>query len=473
MKATAERINDKYCRFYVSQHYEAWEPRVFEHYDLDDFIKQWKQVDPDVIVATARTHNGYWFCDVGLGDMHPRLDGQDQLQALIDFGRSAGKPVIAYISTIFDKRHYDLHPEWRQVNMDGSPLYRDARSWGKIVCPNSPYREYLITMIHRLIDSYDIDGIYFDMIAFEGKYCYCPSCRKLFNQIYGCDVPAVENWDDPIFRNFIEFRNRTNHEFVRDICGAVKEKNPTLSTLTQYLIMQGPGISGQTLQIGKVADYLYNDIYFGQGYLQMSVRTRILSAVSRYRPEIGIMTRPGSHDDAPNMKTLDHLRAESFTAIANGATIMLFDIMWSDGTIQKAMWERIGLVFREVKAREPWLGGDTVKSVGVFFSESTRVWYGRDDRENRYEVCFFGTCRALLEEHIQFSVVIELNEESLDGFQVLVLPNAVCLSPANGDALRGFVKKGGGLVCTGKPGLWSKNGTPLPDFSLADLLGVS
>ena len=470
---TAEKIQDSYCRFYVSQHYEAWDERIFEKYDPEHFIQMWRELDPDVVVATARTHNGYWFCDVGLGGSHPKLRGTDQLANLVEYAKSKDKPVIAYISTIFDKALYDIHPEWRQVNLDGSALYGDERSWGKVVCPNSPYREFLVDMIGRLIDAYEIDGLYFDMIAFEGKYCYCNSCKKLFYERYGSALPEEEDWDNPTFRNFVRFRNETNHSFVRDICRAVKDKGERLSTVVQYLILQGPGISGQTLAIAGESDYLYNDIYFGQGYLQMSVRTRLLYSVSKYRPEIGIMTRPGSHNDAPNMKTLDHLRAESFTAIANGASIMLFDIMFSDGTLQDAMWKRNGQIFQEIRNREPWLGGDPIPVVGVFYSENTRIWYGRSERQKKYETAFFGACRALLEEHTPFSIVTDLQIPDLHNYQVLLLPNAVCLSEAEAEAIRTYVRQGGGLVCTGKPSLWTEEGTPMADFRLADVLGAS
>ena len=472
MSDTAKLINDKYKRFYTSQHYEEWDPRFFEKYDISEFIQNWDRLDPDVVIATARTHNGAWFCDIGLGPVHRGLKGVDQLDALIKHFRPKGKPIIAYISTIFDKKLFEQHPEWRPVDADGNSVKGD-RSWGKVVCPNSPYKEYLIEMIKRLIDTHDIDGIYFDMVAFPTNRCYCESCSRLFRSLHNAEIPKKEDWDDPLFRKFIQFRQDSNYLFVREICDTVKKADPRLSTLIQYLVLHTGSISGQSLALGSVPDYLYNDVYSNQGYLQMSVRTKLLSSISRYRPEIGIMTRPGSHNDAPNMKTLDHLRSEAFTVIANGAAIMLFDIMWDDGTIHDAMWDRIKQVFDEVEEREPWLGGDPVKSVAIFYSENTRIWYGRSDRTNKYDANFFGACRALIEEHVLFNIVTALDEKSLSDYQVLVLPNTVCMSGQEVDAVRDFVQKGGGLVCTGKASLWDENGDACRDFQLSDVLGVS
>jgi hypothetical protein len=173
------------------------------------------------------------------------------------------------------------------------------------------------------------------------------------------------------------------------------------------------------------------------------------------------------------MMPIDQLRAEVFTIIANGGVPGLFDIMLPDGTIQEEMWNRIKTVTDEIRTREPWFGGEPIKSVGVFYSESTRFWYGRDDIRNRYDANFFGVCRALIEEHIPYNVLTSLDEESLSDYQVLILPNAVCMSSEEVDVIRSFVKDDGGLVCTEKTSLWDENGEPCDDYRLADVLGIS
>jgi len=38
-KANAERISNCYKRIYISQHYEDWDPRFFENYDVNKIIK--------------------------------------------------------------------------------------------------------------------------------------------------------------------------------------------------------------------------------------------------------------------------------------------------------------------------------------------------------------------------------------------------------------------------------------------------
>ncbi len=469
----AEWISGLYNRFYTSQHYEEWDPRFFEKYDLASFKAAWEKMNPDVYILTARTHNGFWFADVGLGGQHKRLKGIDQFKELSAQARRRNKPVVAYFSTIYDKALYDEHPEWRQVDPSGRPINEARGSWSKVVCPNSPYKEYLIAMTQALIAHCDVDSIFFDMVFFEAKPCYCVSCRRLFREKYDAELPEVENWDDPLYRKFVQFRFDTNALFVKEIHDAVKAANPEIATAVQYVLLKGSErLPGQSLALGRIPDYIYSDVYFRQGYLPMSVCTKATAAVSRYRPEIGIMTRPGSHNDTPNMKSLDHVRAEAFTVIANGGAIMYFDIMWADGTIHQAMWQRIRQVMDEVEQRRPWLGGATVRTAAVFYSEKSRIWYGRADVAERYDANFFGVCRALIEEHIPFDIIVSLDEASLKGYQAVVLPNAACMSEAEAEALRAYVRGGGGVVCTDRTSLWDESGAPLEEYRLADVLGL-
>ena len=63
-------------------------------------------------------------------------------------------------------------------------------------------------------------------------------------------------------------------------------------------------------------------------------------------------------------------------------------------------------------------------------------------------------------------------EEGLADFQVLVLANVALMNDAQADAVRRFVREGGGLVATHETSLMDEKGQRRPDFALADVLGV-
>ena len=63
-------------------------------------------------------------------------------------------------------------------------------------------------------------------------------------------------------------------------------------------------------------------------------------------------------------------------------------------------------------------------------------------------------------------------EEELAGFKVLVLANVALMSDAQAEAVRRFVRDGGGLIATHETSLFDEKGRRRADFALADVLGV-
>ena len=74
MRDTLDWLNTHYKRFYVSQHYEDWDPRIFEKYSVDQMRAYWEIVDPDVVILSSLTHNGKLFCNLDGWQVQTRLD---------------------------------------------------------------------------------------------------------------------------------------------------------------------------------------------------------------------------------------------------------------------------------------------------------------------------------------------------------------------------------------------------------------
>ncbi len=63
--------------------------------------------------------------------------------------------------------------------------------------------------------------------------------------------------------------------------------------------------------------------------------------------------------------------------------------------------------------------------------------------------------------------------DHLSDWQVIVLPNAVCLGTDEVESLRAFVAGGGSLLASKHTSLITQDGERLADFALADVFGVS
>ncbi len=76
--------------------------------------------------------------------------------------------------------------------------------------------------------------------------------------------------------------------------------------------------------------------------------------------------------------------------------------------------------------------------------------------------------------HIQHDVVADwnLDADTLRAYQLVIVPNAACLSDRQVAALREYVRRGGRLWATAETSLLDENGGLRPDFALADVLGI-
>ena len=97
------------------------------------------------------------------------------------------------------------------------------------------------------------------------------------------------------------------------------------------------------------------------------------------------------------------------------------------------------------------------------------------DNAQDYMDEFHGWVAMLLENHILYDVFTEalLDRKRLKKYHMLILPSVECLSNNQVKAIDEFVKSGGLLIATGKPGLSTENGKKKNNFALAQILGVS
>lgn len=145
----------------------------------------------------------------------PYLTG-DSLHDILDACHAAGIRVIA--RTDFSKVRrpiFEQHPDWAYRTAEGEIVDYNGDVH---VCINSPYQQfYALLIIEELLETHDFDGIFFNMGGYQtrdysGNYygiCHCQHCRARFADLYGKPLPRAENLDDPIYRDYLEFKART------------------------------------------------------------------------------------------------------------------------------------------------------------------------------------------------------------------------------------------------------------------------
>ena len=208
----------------------------------------------------------YFFPDMSMyGKIKPLksdynwLSDTNWLDVVIKAARARGMRVGAEVShTYLPQSLLDRNPEWRQINLDGTPNSNP--------CINHPdVQEYLIALYSDLSRNYDIDYIMTCMLVFNGSgasrttSCICPYCQaKAKSQ--GFDLAAAI----PIMRDnalaypeveqFMKFREDATTEIYKLIIDKMHKENPKIEFRLNCLNNWNTGLnlSRLTSHIGSV-----------------------------------------------------------------------------------------------------------------------------------------------------------------------------------------------------------------------------
>ena len=128
------------------------------------------------------------------------------------------------------------------------------------------------------------------------------------------------------------------------------------------------------------------------------------------------------------------------------------------------------VLFGELKKRKAFMDGETLKYSAVLISQQTRDF--------RKPEGLWGTFECAITLHSVNQLLVDaifddsLTLERLSQYPVVWLPNVVCLSDAQCEAVRQYVRNGGTLVAMMETSLCDEWGNKRDNFALADLFGV-
>ena len=165
--------------------------------------------------------------------MNPVLKKMDLLQEYINNCKKYGIELVLSVSVFGAKAEDNTKPEWlTSSNGAGNSelhFYSPA---------NSEFRDYFKKYVEYIITNYDIDGIQWDYIRYEGSlggvdYGYDDASRKLFAEKTGLPESTLDaigqqlykhaNWND-----WVEFKIGLVDSMVEELSALVNEKRPDL-----------------------------------------------------------------------------------------------------------------------------------------------------------------------------------------------------------------------------------------------------
>jgi hypothetical protein len=457
----------------VDMHVEDWNEEFLSRFDPRAYVALLKRARVQAAMVYANSHVGLCTWPTRAGSMHRGLKGRDVFGEIVRLCHEQGMSVVAYFTLIYDNWAYDHDPSWRQIDADGrASRDRAVRTLSSgrygICCPNAPgYRAYVRTQLADLATRYDVEGVFLDM-TFWPMVCSCPHCAARYAREVGGSMPRTIDWGDERWREFQRRREEWIAEFAAFATAAVKHARPSATVNHQYSTSLHSWIRGSTVGIAEASDYCGGDFY--GGFFQQSFICKLFYNLSRERPAEYHTSRctPSLHDHTTT-KTREMLEMHAAICRANDAAFLFIDAIDPVGTLNPRVYETLGEVFAAAEPFDPWLGGELVQDVGVYFSltskmdladSGTPVQSIAETQPNIEAIVHggpriphldaaLGAARVLKAAHVPFGIISRKNLADAGRFKAVILPDVLFLDAEEREALEAYVQRGGSLYASG------------------------
>ncbi len=412
----------------------------------------------------------------GLGDL-------DYLREALDEARPRGLKVVAYMNPNVLYAGHPLLDECAVREAGGGisrrPTYGQSIKGAHYACINRPrYRQFLRDVLAEIFSRYGPDGLYVDGLT--PHVCFCPSCRDKYRQMFGADMP-VEKLDRIPGRPGVWSEFGGDPEPVGDV-----ENDPDAARLTQLLYQSLTEVIHEfrkTVKANKpdavtlfhshpkpafedAYDGTLTEVYRPRPWVHAAWRSGEMASYSNvFRVPVLFNVYPHEHFTAAEA------RYKALQGLAAGA----YPNFWST----PGMKEVFGFMAREAGAL------DFAASRPARFLALPRDFKATPAQEaaplpdgaryptDRFLAPYVGAYSALMRAGLPVATLHRPRfHESLAGFRVLCLANVALMSDEQAEAVRRFVREGGGLVATHETSLYDEKGRRRQDFALADVFGA-
>lgn len=389
------------------------------------------------------------------------------LRKIVEKVHRGGAKSIFYLGPVQAPLHdatiRKAHPEWLRVRPDGT---RDE-NFGNI---RSGYADWMIRQLVYLVETYGVDGFWFDGYAPVHLHTYDEKTKQAFRlHSGGKEIPTTfDPVGDPVSRTYLAWHEQYFVDLASKIRQAIRDKNPEAVIYANYsanrtwyfpdaYMGEYPAAYCNAIDVPSVE--LYWDVPGDALYQQFCYA--FMQGVCRQGPA-AVWIQPSAHGISGVASPIDiQLRGLEGTPWG----------VYAEFVESTGREEYLKLHVQNIQSREKFLANsEPVPYVGIVASEQTRTLYARGALPVYFSHTL-GAFKSVFERHwpVQILTEYDLENGDLRGVRVLVLPNMAVLSNRAAEVIRRFVSAGGGLVASYETSLFDESFQRRPDFALADL----
>lgn len=206
--------------------------------DMDTYMHHIRQYRANVVLFNVGGIVANYPTELGFQYRNPNLKNDLVGEALKRLHADGIRVIGRFDFSKINESLAAQQPQWLYKSIKGETVNYNGQVH---TCINGGYQqEYLFKILGEAIDSYPLDGIFFNMIGYvtrdySGNYhgiCQCDSCRSRFKDWCGLDLPTKEDGGDATFRRYQEFRRQTSDELFEKVNGFIKSRRKDIGICT-------------------------------------------------------------------------------------------------------------------------------------------------------------------------------------------------------------------------------------------------
>lgn len=429
-------------------------PDVGRDFDPDAFAQAFVDAAVDSVTVFGKCHHGMSYYPTKVGYQHPALSF-DLMGRQIEALHKRGIRAPVYLTCVWDNHMAELHPDWQQRKRDGEVVgAKPGEAGWRWICLNSPYLDYQEQQTIELLENYEIDGLFYDIVfqanelaGREDQGCCCEFCRKTMAEL---NLNPEDNADQAKHAQVVV------DKFMARLSGTIRARKPDTTIFYNGRVRQGMAHEASQMSHAEIEALPTGG--WGYGYYPFWARYARHFGL----PAMGMTGRfHRSWADFGGLKSPAALKFECGAMLANGAVCSIGDQLHPRCAPDKAVYEVIGEAYHDVKAKEPWCAGaEPVTEIALLLLEKANHKMVRNDSDE-------GAAKMLLELHHQFDILDAAADWS--GYKVVVIADRGQASLELATRLRDFVVSGGRILLSHEALLDPET----RQFALAAEMGVS
>lgn len=436
--------SNNYRRHLLDMHIEDWSEEFLSQFSPEEYYENLKRARITAPMLYFQSHVGYCYYPTKSGHMHKAFAGrEDMMKRLVELCHQGGMDVVGYYSPVYNNWAHDAYPSWRMVDREGHSKREGGDRYG-LCCPNNQgLRDFVAVQIKEMMEYFDVEGMFYDM-PFWNQFCYCDSCKARWALECGGELPTSRK--DPRWKQFMQKRKDWMGDFFRFCADETRKYDPNVSVYHNYAQAASGNDTGNAEEVNATCDYAGGDLH--SDIRTQSFACKFYYAVTNHAPFEYMTARCEPNLQSHTIsRTKDKLELGVLLTYAHHGANLLIDAIDPRGTMNPRVYELFGEINGKVQAYEPYLTGEMVQDIGVYYSLKSKQWDGMNlqGQTNTNYSGAINSVKTMISSHIPVGVLATENRQEMSKYPFVILPNPNDLPGDTVEVLLQYVEQGGVL----------------------------